>query len=161
MSLSPRLTEFLDRNGVPYEHHEHPTTYTAAATASSLHVPKKELAKSVIIVADGRVLVAVLPADEWVDLDHLRFITRAENLRLATEQEFADAFPGCDPGAAVPFGVLFGLPTYCDSSLGSNGSIEFVAGSHNDTIRMNFEDFKRLASPTMVDLSDHKRRSAA
>jgi hypothetical protein len=40
--------------------------------------------------------------------------------------------------------------------LAINENIEFVAGSHNDTIRMPFAEFKRLAHPVMVDLVDHR-----
>ena len=161
MSISAKLREYLTENGVEFEHHVHPTAYTAQRVAESLHVPGKELAKSVVITADGALLLAVVPSDQRVNLEHLRFITRSENMRLATEQEFVDAFPSCEPGAMPPFGILFGITTYCDTSLEHNGSIEFNAGSHNDTIRMNFRDFKQLARPTMIDLVDHPGRHVA
>jgi Ala-tRNA(Pro) deacylase len=60
-----------------------------------------------------------------------------------------------------PFGILFGHATYCDMLLEQNEQIEFNAGSHNDTIRMAFRDYKRLARPTMLDLVEHPRNRVA
>ena len=126
-----------------------------------MHIPGKEMAKTVIVNADGLLRMAVLPADRMLDIEHLKFITRSENIRLATENEFKDAFPTCEVGAMPPFGNLFGVPVFCDTLLEQNEFIEFNAGSHNDTIRMYFDDFKRLARPTMIDLVDHHPRQVA
>jgi Ala-tRNA(Pro) deacylase len=157
MSISTKLQQFLDERKVRYEHHTHPTSYTTQETAASLHVSDREMAKTVVVHADGALLLAVVPANQRVDLHHLQFVTRSSNMRIATEEEFANAFPSCELGAMPPFGILFGVSTYCDTQLEQNESIEFNAGSHNDTIRMEFADFKRLARPTMIDLVEHRR----
>ena len=157
MSIPTDFRDFLDKQGVRFEHHMHPTAYTAHETATSVHVPDSEMAKSVVINADGALLLAVLPADRRVDLDHLKFITRSANIRLAKEEEFTEVFHTCEPGAMPPFGNLFGVPTYCDCRLEMNDSIEFNAGSHTDTVRMAFHDFKRLAHPTVIDVVQHPR----
>lgn len=156
MSISTRLKELLDTEKAAYEHRVHATAYTAAETAQAMHIPGKEMAKTVIVNADGLLRMAVLPANCMLNLEHLKFVTRAENIRLATETEFTDAFPTCEVGAMPPFGNLFGVPVFCDTSLEQNEDIEFNAGTHTDTIRMAFHDFKRLANPTMIDLVDHR-----
>lgn len=161
MSISVRLKELLDAGNIVYEHRVHPTAYTAAEVAESIHIPGKEMAKTVIVNADGLLRMAVLPANGMLDLSHLQFITRSENIRIATESEFKDAFPTCEVGAMPPFGNIFGLPVFCDTMIENNGFIEFNAGTHTDTIRMAFKDFKRLASPTMIDLVDHRPNRAA
>jgi Ala-tRNA(Pro) deacylase len=155
MSVSRKLEEYLDMAGVPYEHHVHPTTFTATQTAACMHIPAEEMAKTVIVKADGRLLLAVMAADQKLDVPHLQFMTRAANIDLATEQDFANAFPECELGAMPPFGIMFGMPTYCDTSLQENDSIEFNAGSHDDSIRMTFDDFKRLSHPVIIDLVQH------
>lgn len=157
MSISTKLKEYLDSQRVPFEHHVHPTAYTAQEVASSMHLPGRNIAKTVVIEADGALLLAIVPANQRVDVHHLQFITRAANIRIADEREFAEVFPSCEPGAVPPFGNLFGLSSYCDTQLGQDDNIEFNAGSHTDTIRMTFEDFKRLARPTMIDLVEHRR----
>jgi Ala-tRNA(Pro) deacylase len=157
MSISTRLKELLDTSDVDYETHTHPTAYSAMRTAQVMHVPGGELAKTVIVNADGLLRMAVLSSDRMLSLDHLQWVTRSENIRLATESEFKDAFPTCEPGAIPPFGNLFGLPVFCDTRLEYKDFIEFNAGSHTETIRMDFKDFKRLAKPTMIDLTQHQR----
>jgi Ala-tRNA(Pro) deacylase len=160
MSISIRLKELLDSSGVAYEHRVHPNTFTAAETAESVSIPGNEMAKTVIVNADGLLRMAVVPANRRVDLQHLKFITRSENIRIASESEFRNQFPDCEVGAMPPFGTIFGLPVYCDVQLENGEFIEFNAGTHHETIRMAFHDFKRLENPTMTDLVDHSSRAA-
>jgi Ala-tRNA(Pro) deacylase len=160
MSISTGLKELLDAGAVHYEHRVHPNAYTAAETAESIHIPGNEMAKTVIVNADGLLRMAVVPANRMVDLRHMKFITRSENIRIASEGEFKNEFPGCEVGAMPPFESLFGFPVYCDVQLEHNEFIEFNAGTHHDTIRMAFKDFRRLANPTMTDLVDHSIRAA-
>ena len=160
MSISKRLQELLDAGGAAYEHHVHPDVFTAADTAASVHIPGSEMAKTVIVNADGLLRMAVIPANRMVDLRHLKFITRSENIHIASEREFRNAFPDCEVGAMPPFGSIFGMPVYCDVQLEHNEFIEFNAGTHHDTIRIGFHDFRRLESPMMTDLVDHSNRAA-
>ena len=160
MSISKILKELLDAGGARYDHRVHPATYTATETAESIQIPGNEMAKTVIVNADGLLRMAVLPANRMVDLRHLKFLTRAENIRIANESEFKKEFPTCEVGAMPPFGNLFGVPVYCDVQLEHHEFIEFNAGTHHDTIRMAFQDFRRLANPTMTDLVDHSNRAA-
>jgi Ala-tRNA(Pro) deacylase len=161
MPISTKLQELLDNSGIIYEHRVHPTAYTASGTAETIHISPKEMAKTVIVNADGVLRMAVLPANQMLDLKHLKYILRAQNIRLATEAEFQDVFPNCEVGAMPPFGNDYGVPVLCDTLLQYNDFIEFNAGTHNDTIRMAFSDFKRLARPTMVYLADHRLPRAA
>ena len=60
--MIPRLiVEFLERNDVSYERHEHPRVCTAQELAAVMHVPGRRVAKSVIVKADDRIWIAVLP----------------------------------------------------------------------------------------------------
>ena len=160
MSIPIRLKHLLDVGGAVYEHRVHPIVFTAAETAQSMHIPDNEMAKTVIVNADGLLRMAVIPANRMVDLRHMKFITRSENIRIANEREFRNEFPGCEVGAMPPFGTIFGLPVYCDVQLEHNEFIEFNAGTHHDTFRMAFRDFRRLENPTMTDLVDHSNRAA-
>jgi len=161
MSVSTRLQEFLDTGQAPYESRTHRTAYTAAEVAEAMHIPGKEMAKTVIVNADGMLRMAVLPANQMLNLHHLQWVMRSDNIRLATEGEFKDAFPGCELGAMPPFGNLFGMSVYCDTRLANNDFIEFNGGTHTDTVRMLFTEFKRLARPTMIDLVEHRPSRAA
>ncbi|MEK6635677.1 MAG: deacylase, partial [Planctomycetota bacterium] len=57
-----RLKEFLDSHNIKYVTISHSRAFTAQETATSAHVPVKELAKAVMIKIDGKMAMAVLPA---------------------------------------------------------------------------------------------------
>lgn len=144
------LTEFLDRQGVKYVTISHSPAYTAQEVAASAHVPGREMAKAVVAKLDGKPAMVVLPAGEKVDLERLRASAGAQEVALATEQEFAGLFPGCELGAMPPFGNLYGLDTYVTPSLADDEEIAFNAGTHTELIRMPYRDFERVVHPREI-----------
>jgi Ala-tRNA(Pro) deacylase len=74
-------------------------------------------------------------------------------VELATEREFKDAFPDCETGATPPFGNLYDMAVYADTSLSRNQEITFSAGSHREIVRMRWDDMVRLVNPTVDELS--------
>jgi Ala-tRNA(Pro) deacylase len=152
--ISTKLKEYLDNVRVQYAEHPHRPAYTSQEIAQASHIPGREMVKSVILKADEeKLIMAVLSAQDVANLDVLREEIGCSKLRLASEAEFSNAFPTCKPGAMPPFGNLFNLPTYCESSLSRNREIEFNAGTHDETVRMRFGDYKRLANPTMIQFA--------
>jgi len=153
MECSDRLRKFLDDNNVQYTHTVHPLAYTAREVASVEHLPQREVAKTVIVWGDNGYHMVVLPANEVVDFQELRAALGLSHARLATEQEIGQLFGDCDLGAMPPFGNLYGMPVYVDSSLARDERIAFNAGTHRDVIHMRFEDYKRLVSPILVPIA--------
>lgn len=144
MTMSARLKTFLDESNIRYTLMTHSPAYTAQAAAATLHVPGKELAKTVVLSAGDNTVLAVLPASFHVDLKKLGELV-GRSVRLATEAEFISLFPDCELGAMPPFGSLYKLPVYVDESLAADEEIVFNAGTHRDAIRMRFADFERVA----------------
>ncbi len=148
-----RLKEFLDREGVKYVAIRHSQAFTAQEIAASAHLSGQELAKSVVVRLDGRTALVVLPASQRVDFDALKTQTGANEVRLATEQEFRDTFPDCELGAMPPFGNLYGLDVFVSKRLAEDEQIAFNACSHTELIQLGYRDFARLAKPKVVDLT--------
>ena len=148
-----KIKEFLDENKIKYVSITHSSVYTAQEIAASAHIPGKELAKTVILKADGRMIMAVLPASFKVDFNILKEATGASNIRLADEHEFVDKFPECEPGAMPPFGNLYGINVYAAKILSDDEEIAFNACSHTELIRMKYKDFEKLVKPKIVDFS--------
>ena len=145
--MNIRLREFLEKEKVWYEHEVHRTAYTAQEVAAEGHVPGKMMAKTVVLKVDDHITLAVLPATVRTDLGRLKTALGAKEVRLASELEFTGLFPDCEVGAMPPFGNLYGVPVYVDTSLAKDEEIVFNAGTHQDTIRMKYADFERLALP--------------
>jgi Ala-tRNA(Pro) deacylase len=144
-------TQFREK-GVEYQVHHHPVAYTAQETAALDNVPGRTFAKPVIVVAAEKMAIAVLAAPDRLDLDLAAAACGAASARLAEEKEFASSFPDCEVGAMPPLGGMYGLPTYVDTQLTEQEKIVFAAGTHMDTITMNWTDYESIAEPIVVDL---------
>jgi Ala-tRNA(Pro) deacylase len=148
-----RLKQFLDRNGVKYVAISHSVAYTAQGIAALMHIPGKELAKTVIVKIDGVLAMAVVPASRQVDLSQLRKAAHTNQVELASELEFKSKFPDCETGAMPPFGNLYEMTVFADEGLSRDEEIAFNAGSHRELIRLAWGDFQRLAEPIMIKLA--------
>jgi Ala-tRNA(Pro) deacylase len=151
--MNIRLRNFLEREKVRYAHETHRTAYTAQAVAQEEHVPGKLVAKTVVVKVDDGFALAVMPATARADFARLKSALGAQEVRLATELEFTGLFPDCEVGAMPPFGNLYGVPVYVDAALAQDEEIIFNAGTHEDTIRMRYSDFERLALPKIFSFA--------
>jgi len=151
MSIAARLRSFLDERHVTYRVIEHRPTYTAMEIAQTLHVPGREMAKVVIVKADDRYCMVVLPAPYKVDLEAFRRSTGAQRAELATEGEMQRLFPDCEVGAMPPFGNLYGMPVYAERSLTEDREIVFEGGNHHEAVCMAYDDFERAVHPIVMD----------
>jgi Ala-tRNA(Pro) deacylase len=147
-----KLMEFLDANGVKYVTIRHSMAYTALEVAESAHIQGKELAKTVMVNLDDKMAMAVVPGSRKVVLELLAKAAGARTAELATEQEFAGRFPGCQVGAMPPFGNLYGLEVYVDPRLAQDQEIAFNAGSHTELVKMTYKDFERLVKPRPIPM---------
>ncbi len=148
-----KLKAFLDKEKVKYVSIVHSPAYTAQEVAASAHVTGKELAKTVIVELDGRMAMAVLPADRKIVLQDLREVTGSDEVKFASEDEFKQKFPDCETGAMPPFGNLYGMDVYVAEGLTRNEEIAFNAGSHTEIIKMAFHDFERLVQPRVMSFT--------
>ena len=144
---SKKLREFLDSAKIKYVSISHSPAYTAQEIAAAAHIPGKYMAKTVMIQVDGKMAMAVLPAECKVDFDLLKNATGVDEVKLACEKEFQDLFPDCDVGAMPPFGNLYGMDVFAAEVLSENDEIAFNAGTHSEIIKMAYEDFEALVKP--------------
>lgn len=148
-----KLKEFLDSNQVRYVTISHSAAYTAQEIAAAVHMPGREMAKTVIIKADGKMAMVILPATDHVNFDLLKEALGVGKVELAGELEFKDRFPDCDVGAMPPFGNLYSLEVYVSEALAEDERIGFNAGSHLEIVQMDYKDFERLVKPQIIRIS--------
>ena len=147
-----KLKTFLDDNGVKYRQINHSPAITAQEVAASAHLSGKEMAKTVMVKVDDTLVMVVVPASSKVRLGGLKKVCGASEVCLASEDEFKDRFPDCEPGAMPPFGNLYGMNVYASNALAEDEEIAFNAGSHTELIQLSFADFERLAHPRIVEI---------
>ena len=149
---STNLRKLLDQEHIRYETILHSPAYTAQEIAASAHIPGKELAKTVIVKVNGKLAMLVLPASFQVNLERIKNTFASNDIELATESEFKNAFPECELGAMPPFGNLYEMDTYVDKSLEEDKEIVFNAGDHSKLIKLAFKDYTRLVKPKLVNI---------
>jgi len=150
---SRKLKEYLDSQAVKYVKIIHSQAYTAQEIAASAHIRGKELAKTIIVIIEGKMAMAVLPASYSIDFDYFRKEIGVKEIGLASEGQFKDMFPDCEVGSMPPFGNLYGMEVYVDLHLTEDKEIAFNAGDHTELFRLSYEDFARLVKPKVVRLT--------
>lgn len=152
---SKKLKEFLDSHDIPYITITHSQAFTAQKVAASVHIPGKNMVKTVMVVINGSMAMTVLPASFYVDFNLLKEITGEGNVRLASEAEFKDMFPDCELGAMPPFGNLYNLEVYVAKVLTEDEEIAFNAGTHTEIIQMAYRDFEHMVHPRIMKFATH------
>jgi Ala-tRNA(Pro) deacylase len=155
-----KLKAFLDSEGVKYTSILHSVAFTMQEIASLTHIPGREIAKTVMVFADDRLVMAVVPASKHVSLARLKDATACATITLATEADFRGAFPDCEVGAMPPFGNLYGLRVFADEAL-QGFEMVFNAGSHRELIRMSWADFAKLVQPVVAKFAIDASLAAA
>ena len=150
-----RLRQYLDDHDTEYVVVSRSKAYTAQKIAASAHISGKQVAKSVILNADEKMVMVVVPAPHRVDLNRMKNILKAEVVSLAKEVEFQRQFPDCETGAMPPFGNLYEMDVFVDKSLTEDEVIAFNACSHRELVRMAFKDFEKLVKPVVIDCTLH------
>jgi len=157
MASMSSIHEFLREAHVPYTVVPHRPAFTAQEEAAATHVPGRDWAKVVICLVDGELIEAVLPAPLTVNLDRLLELSGGSHIRLAQEEELRQLFPGCEPGAAPPFGPLYGQSVFVDVALAAEPEIVFNAGTHTEAICMRWADFAKGVRPIVGAFTEPPR----
>lgn len=147
-----RVADFLAEQHVPFETLLHPPAFTAQNRAKFLHLPGRQVAKSVLLKGPEGYLLAVLPATHHVDTDLLAGALGGP-ARLATDEEISEVFRDCEWGVVPPFGKIYGLPVVLDDSLLPDGWIVFEGNSHVEALRLHCRDYEYLEKPRRLQFA--------
>jgi len=153
MSILNRWLEYLDRNGIRYSHSVHEPAQTALETAEAERIPPHDLAKTVVYAGVNGFGIAVVAADELVDLLEVGRLLGTSYMRLADEGELAELFPDCELGAMPPFGQPYEMPVLLDAGIAEKEFIAFAIGTHRDVVRISVVDYKKLVRPLIGSIT--------
>ena len=155
------VEDYLRSQHVWFETLLHRPASSATKLASSVHVPGRGVAKTVLVKAGEKFVLAVLPATARIDLDRLGRVLGIDSsqLRLASRDEILQTIGDCEPGVIPPFGRLYGLETIMDDSLADNPTIVFGANTRHQGMRMRFSDYEALEEPVRAVFAEPIVRS--
>ena len=157
MTTSESIGSLLQRHRIPYMPIRHRLAYSAQKEAAASHVRGRHWAKTVVCFADEEPLQAVVPADQWVDLERLRVLVGAKTIRLGTEADLVRLYPSYELGAVPPFGTLMQQRVVVDKGLVGDPEMVFPAGSHTEAICMHYNDFAELVRPEVGAFASSQR----
>src|SRR5690606_14809427 len=148
------VTEALEGAGVAFRVHEHQTVDTALAEAAAEHVPPQRVAKTVVLRAGERWVLAVIPASHRLDLRKLRELLGAGgDLRLATEEEMAEHFTRFEVGAVPPIGAIVSAEVV-DTRLLDQERVLFFAGDHRHSVEVGVRDLVDSTQSKIADICE-------
>lgn len=161
MACAATLSAYLRANNVPFTTQQHPPAFTAREFAAATHLPALMTTKVVIVMADEKLVMLVLPAAYRVDFGRVYNLLGARLVRLADERELALAFPDCAIGAMPPFGNLYQIPVYVDPLVAAQAQLVFQPGSHSETMALPYADYERLVHPQVAVIAGELHELAA
>ncbi|MFQ5798104.1 MAG: aminoacyl-tRNA deacylase [Bacteroidota bacterium] len=154
MNVPEQLKKFLHASNVQHELITHPEAFTAQEVARAIHKTGKVLAKTVVVEADGKYVMTVVPAHHKVSLNAVKAVLAAKDVHLAKEEKLSDLFPDCQLGAMPPIGPIYNLPVVVSKALAEKPEIIFNACTHTDCLKMKYADFEKVVNPQVAEISD-------
>ena len=145
MAIAQTVEDFLAKHAIEYKLVAHPHTGSSHETAEAAHVSEDHIAKAVIVKESGNYAMVVVPANNWVEVEHLRKELNRD-FHLAAEDELKALFPDCETGAVPPLGPAYGIETFLDQALISLANVYFEAGDHEQLVHIGSDDFRTLLS---------------
>jgi Ala-tRNA(Pro) deacylase len=149
------LEAWLKNKGVRFERRKHRESFTAQEVAASEHEPGRYVAKPVIVKADGKLVMAVVPASHKVNLEQLAAALGAKKVALAAERDFAERFADCELGAEPPVGNPFDVPMIVDQAIADDEHILFQAGRHDEALLMRTREYLQATQPKIARFAEH------
>lgn len=146
------LMRSLSEQKIGFEPRRHPRTETAMDEARALHASADRVGKTLVVHAAEGMVRVVIPASERLSLPKLRDAIGIDEIRFATEEELAAAYPAFELGAVPPFGGPKGDRVVIDRRVAGLESVIIEAGSHSDSLRLATADLVRLTGATIADV---------
>jgi prolyl-tRNA editing enzyme YbaK/EbsC (Cys-tRNA(Pro) deacylase) len=125
------------------------SSHTAQLAADALGVPVAAVVKSLVFVADGQVVLTLLPGDAMVDTNVLARELDAQEVRLAPGRLVRE-HTGFKPGAVPPVGLASALPVLADPAVFTPEVVYCGGGSTTTMLRIGSADLLALLAPRVV-----------
>ncbi len=152
LTVLERIVKMLEQNKVEYRRIDHKEVMTSQEASDARRTKLEEGAKALVMVAEKKPIMVVLPAHLKADTKLLKETLGVKDLRMATPDEVKQ-ITEVGIGAVPPFGNLFNIPLYLDKKFEENEKMSFNAGSHTVSVEMRYKDFLKLVNPTLANFS--------
>jgi len=147
-----RVSSYLREAGAEARIHEFPEgTPTAADAAAAVGCGVERIVKSLVLVCDGRPVVALVPGDRRGDTSKIGAAVGASSVRVAKAIEVEEA-TGFAPGAVAPFPLPKVEDVLMDSDLFRHELVWAGAGSPHHIVGIAPGELARVAQARPLDV---------
>lgn len=127
------------------------STKTAQAAADAVGCELGQIAKSIVFVADGRPVLAMVAGDRRGDAEAIGAATGAGHVKLA-DPETVLAATGYTVGSVSPFDLPADLIVLIDESLGRFETVLPAAGTADSVVRVLFRELVALSGGRLAPI---------
>jgi prolyl-tRNA editing enzyme YbaK/EbsC (Cys-tRNA(Pro) deacylase) len=147
-----RVSSFLRESGAEARIHEFPAgTPTAADAARAAGCGVEEIVKTLVLICDGRPVVALVPGDRRGDTAKIASAVGASSARVAKAQEVEEA-TGFAPGAVAPFPLPKVRDVLMEKELFRHHLVWAGAGSPRHIVGISPGELARVAQARPMDV---------
>lgn len=152
MAIAKKIERYLQKNKIKFEIIKHRTVYTAYDLAATLKEKLERIGKTLLVKADDRHVLVVLPANRRLDVARLKKHLGAKRITIASEKDMVKTLK-VKPGALTPFGALHKLEVVVDKAMAKATDFFVGAGSFTESLRLKVKDFLRLVDHQQANIS--------
>jgi Cys-tRNA(Pro) deacylase len=154
MSSVDRVQEYLRAQGLDTRVVElDKSSRTAQMAADAIGTELGSIVKSLVFVADGAIILALVAGDRRADLAKLGQASQAGQIRIANADEVREK-TGYAIGGVPPVAHRDAIPTLIDESLGRFKTVYAAAGSPRAIFAIEFESLTELTQGRLVDITE-------
>jgi Cys-tRNA(Pro) deacylase len=154
MSSVDRVQEFLQAHGLDTRVVElDKSSRTAQMAADAIGTELGSIVKSLVFVADGAIILALVAGDRRADLTKLSQAAQAGQIRIANADEVREK-TGYAIGGVPPVAHRDAMPTLIDRSLGRFKTVYAAAGSPRAIFAIEFTALTELTRGRLVDITE-------
>jgi prolyl-tRNA editing enzyme YbaK/EbsC (Cys-tRNA(Pro) deacylase) len=147
-----RVSSFLRQAGAEARIQEFPAgTPTAADAAEAAGCGVDQIVKSLVLICDGRPVVALVPGDRRGDTAKIAGAVGASAARVAKAREVEDA-TGFAPGAVAPFPLPKVRDVLMEKELFKHHVVWAGAGSSRHIVGMSPGELARVSQARPMDV---------
>lgn len=153
MSISKRLLKYLSKHKIGFKIIPHKKVYTTFDLATTLKTGLDKVSKSLLVKADKRYIIVVLPAHVRLNLLRLKSALKASKVSIASEKEMLETLK-IKTGSLDPFGKFKKLEVVIDKELSKLKKVIMRSGSFTESLEVPVRDYVRIEQPIIASIGE-------
>ena len=146
-----KIVSFLKEKNAKFELIEHEPVFTSEQAAKIRGASLSQGVKAIVLKSgSAKFVLACVPGGKKIDFKKLARICGEKKFALASPNEVLEK-TGCEIGSVSPLGVVYPLETFFDKKILENEIVEFNAGLHTRSVRMNPKELVEALQPKIAD----------